>query len=88
MKPDEQRTQVRIKSKGRFELQIEGHAPIPGVVRNVSPSGVCLETKTAVAPGVAARLNSEVFTANGVVRHCRRSGEVWLVGIELLPPAV
>jgi hypothetical protein len=79
------RVEQRVRSKGEFGLVVSGCAPIMGRVYDVSPSGICLETKTGIACGTPVTLDGDGIVAEGVVRYCRAEGERYRVGIALQP---
>ena len=86
MNNDATRTESRVKSKGYFELLVEENVPITAELYDISPSGLCLGTRTAVEPRTKVRLHSNGFTADGVVRSCKCDGEVCQLGVALVPP--
>ena len=85
MSAHELRNESRIRSRGRFEILLDGSDPISATLWDVSPSGLCLETKAPVNPGTAVQLESAGFIADAVVRYCRQEGEVCKVGVALSP---
>jgi hypothetical protein len=86
MNNDAARNEPRVKSKGYFEMFAEGSVPISAELYDISPSGVCLGTPTAVELGTKVRLHCNGFTADGVVRSCESDGEGCRLGVALIPP--
>lgn len=85
MASDTQRAELRIRSKGRFTLLVEGAAqPIVASVCDVSPSGIGLEAQSSVAVGTAVRLDGDGIMADGVVRYCRSENGQYRIGVALV----
>ena len=81
-----QRSERRVKSKGRFGLLVNGTEAINAAVYDVSPSGICLEAETEVAIGTPVQLDGDGIVAEGVVRYCNAEGRIYRIGVALLPP--
>jgi hypothetical protein len=86
MSAENQRSESRVKSRGRFELQMEGAEPVVGEVCDVSLSGICLEAERKVEIGTPVRLDGDDIVADGVVRYCALRDGRYRIGIALLPP--
>lgn len=65
--PEDRRAEPRNKSRGRFQLLVDGAEPLATTAYNTSPSGICLEAFAPVETGTAVRVDGE-----GV--HCARGG--------------
>jgi hypothetical protein len=86
MASDTQRAELRIRSKGRFTLLVEGGSqPIVATVCDVSPSGIGLEARSSVAVGAPVRLDGDGIVADGVVRYCRPQDGIYRIGVALVP---
>lgn len=85
MSYDNARAERRVKSKGEFGLMVDGRDPITAHVCDVSPSGICIETEIGLECGTPVTLDGDGLMAEGVVRYCRAEGELYRIGISLLP---
>ena len=82
---EERRVEERVKSKGRFQLFVDGAEPLTTTVYNTSPTGICVEAIAPVEKETEVRLDGEGFVANGVVRYCERLGGLNRIGICFVP---
>jgi hypothetical protein len=80
------RSECRVRSKGEFWLLVEGLDPLTATVYDVSPSGICLEAEIGLESGTAVTLDGDGIIAEGVVRYCKPTGELYRIGIALQPP--
>jgi hypothetical protein len=80
---EERRVEERVRSKGRFQLFVDGAEPL--TVYNTSPTGICVEAIAPVEKETEVRLDGEGFVANGVVRYCERLGGLYRIGIGFVP---
>jgi len=85
MDANQKRAEPRVRSRGKFDLVIEGEGPITAWLCDVSESGLCLKTQTPVEPGQAVRLDGNGLIADGVVRYCRPEGDLCVIGVALVP---
>jgi hypothetical protein len=79
------RSEHRVKSKGEFGLLVDGFDPITANVYDVSPSGICVETKIGLQCGTLVTLDGDGIVAEGVVRYCKLEGGTYRIGIALQP---
>jgi hypothetical protein len=56
-----------------------------GAVRKMSERGAAIEMRDRVAPGTAIQLESGGSLVLGQVVHCAKTGEGYLVGVDLDP---
>jgi hypothetical protein len=84
--PSHHRFEAGVRSRGSFDLLIEGGPAVPASIVEVSPSGICLEAGSAIERDTRVRLEGCGVIANGVVRHCQRIGEAYRIGVSLSPP--
>jgi hypothetical protein len=82
----ELRAEARIKSRGRFEILVDGREPIVATVYDVSPSGLCLDSDAGVERGSRIQLDGYGIIADGVVRYCAQVGNIYRIGVELCSP--
>jgi hypothetical protein len=52
-------------------------------VLDVSKSGMSLRLSAPIAPGTLVQIELKSVVASGEVRHCRKDGEEYSVGIQL-----
>ena len=76
---------MRVKSRGRVELRCEGGQSIPGIIYDVSESGISVESEAALPPGEFVEVDCGGLVAEAIVRHCASSGEAFRIGLELAP---
>ena len=86
MSAENQRVESRVRSRGRFELRMEGAEPVVATVCDISLSGICIETERKVEIGTPVRLDGDDIVADGVVRYCAFQNGLYHLGIALLPP--
>lgn len=83
--PEDRRAEPRNKSRGRFQLLVDGAEPLATTAYNTSPSGICLEAFAPVETGTAVRVDGEGFIAHGVVRYCNNHRGAYRIGISFVP---
>ena len=83
--PEDRRAEQRFKSRGLFQLLVDGGKPLTATVYNTSPSGICLEASAPVEKETAVRVDGEGFIADVVVRYCERQGALYRIGICFVP---
>jgi hypothetical protein len=81
----ENRSEGRIRSRGRVTLLVDGVDQIPGTIRDVSISGISLETKSGIACNTVVLIDGPGFVGEGIVRYCEPFGPVFRVGVQLRP---
>jgi hypothetical protein len=67
-------------------LITEDERRIPATVCDVSPGGMRVKTFEQVASGLPVRIEVNGFDARGLVSHCARKGDLYVVGVALVPP--
>jgi hypothetical protein len=84
----ERRVEPRFASEAPVVLVLPSHRQARSLarLRNVSQSGVCLETAVAVAPGSLVRIEFEDDVAEGSVATCREAAGYYHLGIRLHRP--
>lgn len=88
---DARRAIGRTPKQMEVACRVFGHFAVENirtVTDDLSPNGLRLRTKHAIPTGARMKIDSEVLSAIGVVRHCRRAPgdpqRMWRVGVEFL----
>jgi len=76
---------MRVKSRGRVELRCGGGKPVPGIIRDISESGISVESEAALPLGEFVEVDCGGLVAEAVVRHCASFGDAFRIGLELAP---
>ena len=79
------RKEVRIRSRGIVTILPASHPPADATLWDVSPSGIAVDTNEAVPPESQVDIETDTYTAAGIVRHCTPQGHGFRLGIELIP---
>jgi len=79
----ENRKEARIRSRGEMRLCVDGRDDIAATLCDVSESGICVETREGISPGIAVHIDGQGFTADGTIRYCRPDGESYRIGVAL-----
>jgi hypothetical protein len=79
------RVEHGVKSRGQFQLLVNGAEALTTTVYHTAPFGISLEAVTPVGTGTAVRLDGEGFIADGVVRYCNSHGGTYRIGICFVP---
>ncbi|MBZ5575723.1 MAG: PilZ domain-containing protein [Acidobacteriia bacterium] len=85
MEVEDRRAESRPRYVGLLTLVAPGIEPISATIRNLSSSGICLETAVALEPGTLLCLDGPGFLAQGVVSYCKRHGIRYRVGVAMQP---
>jgi PilZ domain len=82
----DKRVEARLRSRGELRIFTEDGEPLDAKVLDISPSGIGLEAAIGLESGTVVRLHCHgAVVGEGIVRHCRASGQRFLVGVALLP---
>jgi hypothetical protein len=82
----ERRREERIAWRGDVRLIVDGAAPMPATIADISEIGCGFSTSSALDAGSAVCIDGEGFHGNGVVRYCYALHGGYRIGVELLPP--
>ena len=86
MEQNDRRRELRVRSRGQVLLITEDERSIPATICDVSNLGMCVETSEELAFGLPLRIEVHESSALGVVRHCVRKDDKYLVGVNLFCP--
>ena len=87
MKDNERRTEPRIRWRGQVNLLAGGADAVPGTIYDVSGSGISVVVGSEISAGTPVQIDGDGCTGHGVVRHCRRHGQSYRLGVALGPAA-
>jgi len=80
----DQRRSDRVPVVGTGTLQFSGLST-PAIIRNVSASGVQIETALKVPVSEVVRLSGTTVECLAITRYCRQQEAHYLTGLEVLP---
>ena len=86
MNSPQRRKELRVRSCGLVNLLTSNGQSIPGTVRDISPSGISVQSETALEPEQVLKIDCGGMVAHAVVRHCRADRGLFRIGLELLSP--
>jgi len=81
----ERRREVRYATCDPAEVQLLDLAglQIPGIVRDLSKNGLCVEIALPVTPGARLKIRLRSHAIFGEVRYCRRTADAYQVGVAI-----
>jgi PilZ domain len=81
----ERRREKRYETCDPVQVYLLDHAglQIPGVVRDVSKSGLRVEISFPVVAGARLKIRLRSHVIFGEVRYCRESGDAWQAGVAI-----
>jgi len=86
MEQHEKRSEPRVRSRGQVQLLTEAGQAIAATVYDVSPGGMCVESREPLASGLPVRVEVHGLEARGVVRYCRKHEDRYQLGVRLQSP--
>ena len=87
MSTNHQLPEQPVRSKGQATLQPDTHAEVFATIRDISPTGIGVESPQPLSPGTFVQIDIHGHAAQGVVQTCDVQDGKFQIGIVFDEPA-